>query len=314
MSSAPSNRRKVKIRRRGRHTTLSPAERVVQKAGKAAPALAVVGVLASGAHVNKPAELQQPTVAAAHKVIKAHLAAAVHPGTAAHPGTTARAATTVRAATAAQAAKTVHPATAARRADTADRMYAVVSGDTLSGIAQRFYGRADDWPGLYRANRSKISDPDLIYVGQVLTIPSTPSAAAAGGGSQASGSGSQASGSSQASGGSQNSGGGSGEAASSRAQGGTLSCSGLESLWESAGGAPAAAETAASIAMAESGGSQFATGPAGERGYWQIHPVNGALSTYDAYGNARAAVILSNNGTNWSPWTTFTSGAYAGRC
>jgi hypothetical protein len=95
---------------------------------------------------------------------------------------------------------------------------------------------------------------------------------------------------------------------------GTLSCSGLEALWVEAGGSPAAEVTAASIAMAESGGNQFATGTVGERGYWQINPVNGALSTYDPYGNARAAVIMSGNGTNWSPWTTYTSGAYAGRC
>jgi hypothetical protein len=27
-------------------------------------------------------------------------------------------------------------------------------------------------------------------------------------------------------------------------------------------------------------------------------------------GNARAAVAISNNGTNWAPWTTFSSGAY----
>jgi hypothetical protein len=95
---------------------------------------------------------------------------------------------------------------------------------------------------------------------------------------------------------------------------GTLSCSGLEALWVEAGGSAAAEVTAASIAMAESGGNQFATGTVGERGYWQINPVNGALSTYDPYGNARAAVIMSGNGTNWSPWTTYTSGAYAGRC
>jgi hypothetical protein len=27
-------------------------------------------------------------------------------------------------------------------------------------------------------------------------------------------------------------------------------------------------------------------------------------------GNARAAIAISNNGTNWAPWTTFSSGAY----
>ena len=31
-------------------------------------------------------------------------------------------------------------------------------------------------------------------------------------------------------------------------------------------------------------------------------------------GNAKAAVIISDDGGNWTPWTTFTSGAYRGRC
>lgn len=95
---------------------------------------------------------------------------------------------------------------------------------------------------------------------------------------------------------------------------GTLSCPGLEALWVSAGGSRSAAFLAAEIAMAESGGNQYATGPAGERGYWQIHPDHGALSTYDPFGNARAAVIISDDGRNWSAWTTYTSGAYHGRC
>src|ERR1035438_8533512 len=95
---------------------------------------------------------------------------------------------------------------------------------------------------------------------------------------------------------------------------GTLNCGSLEALWRSAGGAPWAEVTAASIAMAESGGRQYATGAAGERGYWQINPVNGALSTYSAYGNARSAVIMSRDGTDWYPWTTWVDRAYAGRC
>lgn len=95
---------------------------------------------------------------------------------------------------------------------------------------------------------------------------------------------------------------------------GTLGCSGLEALWLTAGGPPAAEVTAASVAMAESGGDQYATGPYGERGYWQINPNHGALSTYDAYGNARAAITLSADGGNWSAWTTFVDGTYLGRC
>ena len=95
---------------------------------------------------------------------------------------------------------------------------------------------------------------------------------------------------------------------------GTLSCRELETLWRDAGGSPASAFLAAEIAMAESGGRQYATGAAGERGYWQVHPDHGPLSTYDPIGNARAAVLISQNGRSWSAWTTFTSGAYRGRC
>ena len=97
---------------------------------------------------------------------------------------------------------------------------------------------------------------------------------------------------------------------SSTSLSGTLSCGALEELWEEGGGSHAEAFMAAEIAMAESSGEQFATGAAGERGYWQINPDHGSLSTYDPLGNAEAAVAISANGTNWTPWTTFTSGAY----
>jgi nucleoid-associated protein YgaU len=49
--------------------------------------------------------------------------------------------------------------------------HTVVSGDTLSGIAQQFYGDATFWPRIFDANRDQIADPDVIYVGQVLRVP-----------------------------------------------------------------------------------------------------------------------------------------------
>lgn len=54
----------------------------------------------------------------------------------------------------------------------AARTYTVVSGDSLSKIAQREYGDAQQWRKIYEANRDKISNPDLIHPGQVLNIPS----------------------------------------------------------------------------------------------------------------------------------------------
>lgn len=56
------------------------------------------------------------------------------------------------------------------------RTYTVRPGDTLSGISTRLYGRADAWPALYRANRSVISSPSLIYPGQRLAVPARPAA------------------------------------------------------------------------------------------------------------------------------------------
>ena len=50
--------------------------------------------------------------------------------------------------------------------------YTVQADDTLSGIAQRYYGADAYWPGLYQANQSKVSNPNLIPVGLVLAIPS----------------------------------------------------------------------------------------------------------------------------------------------
>ncbi len=49
------------------------------------------------------------------------------------------------------------------------RTYTVVSGDTLWAISERFYGDGSQYQRI--ADASGISNPDLIYPGQVLTIP-----------------------------------------------------------------------------------------------------------------------------------------------
>lgn len=51
--------------------------------------------------------------------------------------------------------------------------YTVQSGDTLSHIAQRYYGQAGQWNRIFEANRDQLDDPDLIQPGQVLKIPDT---------------------------------------------------------------------------------------------------------------------------------------------
>jgi nucleoid-associated protein YgaU len=49
--------------------------------------------------------------------------------------------------------------------------YTIVSGDSLSKIAKKFYGNAMDYPKLFDANREVIKDADLIYPGQKIRIP-----------------------------------------------------------------------------------------------------------------------------------------------
>ena len=49
--------------------------------------------------------------------------------------------------------------------------HTVVAGDTVSALAQRFYGDAATWPRILEANRDQILNPDLIFPGQTLRIP-----------------------------------------------------------------------------------------------------------------------------------------------
>ena len=49
--------------------------------------------------------------------------------------------------------------------------YTVKSGDTLSKISKQFYGDANEYMRIFYANRDKLRDPDMIQVGQELTVP-----------------------------------------------------------------------------------------------------------------------------------------------
>jgi len=127
----------------GRHKRPSQVQKAAQRAGLAAPALAVAGALAA-----TPQALAAPV--------------------ASHP---------------APSAATAHPVAArldaaVRPAEQAARAYTVRTGDTLSEIAQRFYGHARDWHWLYRVNSSTVSNPDVITTGQVLSVPADSPASA----------------------------------------------------------------------------------------------------------------------------------------
>jgi hypothetical protein len=222
----------------------------------------------------------------------------------AYASTPAPPAAPARTLSAAAARLPAHRAFRAARASAPGR-YVVRSGDTLSAIARRFCGSASDYPAL--AANNGIGDPDLILPGEAIRLACRAAAAAFAAHTDPPAADPRAvPAPAPASG---------GVTATVTAAGGTLGCSGLEALWDAAGGNPGDAFMAAEIAEAESGGRQYALSPTDDVGYFQINQSHGpALATYNALGNARAAVLISDDGTNWSPWTTYTEGLYEGRC
>lgn len=84
----------------------------------------------------------------------------------------------------AEAALAQHEAEMAKMADVGSApdvvsSYQVVRGDSLWRISgkEEIYGNPYQWPLIYKANRDKIRDADLIYPGQVFTIDRAASSA-----------------------------------------------------------------------------------------------------------------------------------------
>src|SRR5580693_8765550 len=162
MTAGLNDRRLVKIRRRGRHSTPSQVERVAVQAGKAAPAVAIAGALVAvpGAQSAFAAQDAPATVTQTHE--------AVHADRAAHTGTPATLdSISTRSFTVASTSNAKHAA------QVGSTRYTVRSGDTLSKIAQHFYDKAADWGFVYHDNAKTISNPNMIFVGQSLNIPAT---------------------------------------------------------------------------------------------------------------------------------------------
>ena len=102
-----------------------------------------------------------------------------------------------------------------------------------------------------------------------------------------------------------------------------LSLAQLKSLAQQVGLSGNAANIAAAIAEAESGGDTQAYNPEtaagaapghGSRGLWQVfgtaHPQYDNNSLYDPLTNAKAMYVISSGGTNWNPWSTYQNGQY----
>jgi LysM domain len=179
----------------------------------------------------------------------------------------------------------------------AARTYTVQPGDTLAGIAQRFYGQAIAWPWLYEVNRAVITDPGLISPGLVLDVPPNPPA------------------SSTASGGPEG-------AHTYRprhaaapsavpsaappppvppAQGAIFGDPDLPQLWVAGGGNPADEAVAARIAEHEPAGDRGAKTPTSEDGSWREHDDPAAL---DPAVSEQTAFEMSSDETAWWPWAT----------
>lgn len=101
--------------------------------------------------------------------------------------------------------------------------------------------------------------------------------------------------------------------------GGTLTKEQIKTLWTSNGGSASTANVAAAVAMQESSGRTGVTSPNPDGGtnvgLWQLDTKGvGAGHTVaqlqDPATNARITIMGSANGTNWSHWEAYTSGAY----
>ena len=63
------------------------------------------------------------------------------------------------------------PAASAAAGSTGKRTYKVEPGDSLSKIAQHFYGKGSEYNKIFEANRDQLSDPDHVRAGMDLVIP-----------------------------------------------------------------------------------------------------------------------------------------------
>jgi Lysozyme like domain len=276
----------MKVLRSGRHTQPSQVEKVAEKAGKAAPVMAIsAGALVAVPHGHAVAPAKHSTVATAVSTVKAQSGSTVSAGEAvaiaktAHANSTSlgaaqkitaettayiakHAKTTTSEASAAHSAHLAHVAHEARAAEAAHLAHIA----HLAHLAQAS-SRAGAAHAAHLAHLAHLRAGSSVH-----TVSSVSSSH------------------------------------------GVYSCSGLETLWKNAGGSSGEAFTAAEIAMAESGGNPNAISPTDDFGLWQINGSHGSMATLNPAGNARSAVSISNDGRNWGPWTTYTSGAYRGKC
>ncbi len=92
-------------------------------------------------------------------------------GPAAGPGTLPPPAGAVNRPPAGVPVPPAQPARGVQPAPAGSRVHQVARGETLSAIAQRYYGSSSAWRFLYESNRSVIANPNQLSVGTTLVIP-----------------------------------------------------------------------------------------------------------------------------------------------
>jgi hypothetical protein len=278
----------MKVLRSGRHTQPSQVEKVAEKAGKAAPVMAIsAGALVAVPHGHAVAPAKHTTVATAVSAVKTQSNSAVSAGQAIAIAKTAHAnSTSLGAAQKITAETTAYIAKHAKTTPSSASEASVAHSAHLAHVAHE--ARA----------------AEAAHLAHVAHLAHLARAASAAGAAHAAHLAHLA----HLKGGSVHT------VSSVSPSHGVYSCSGLETLWRDAGGSSGEAFTAAEIAMAESGGNPNAISPTDDFGLWQINGSHGSMATLNPAGNARAAVSISSDGRNWGPWTTYTSGAYRGKC
>jgi NitT/TauT family transport system substrate-binding protein len=94
------------------------------------------------------------------------------PPAAASPSASPKAPAQPKAAPPPAKVATAKTAPAAAAPSDAAQEYTVVSGDTLSHLANRFYGDHYQWNKIFEANKSTMRNPNFLFIGQKLFIPS----------------------------------------------------------------------------------------------------------------------------------------------
>ena len=305
MGAAHRHSRKVKIMRSGRHTQPSQVEKVAEKAGKAAPVMAIsAGALVAVPHGHAVAPVKHGTVAEAVTTARTQSGSAVS-----ESQTIALAKVTHANSISLNATTTSYEAKHARATETSASQAHVAH---VAHVAHQAH-MAREAQAAAQAHAAHLAhEAHLAHRSQAGSAAEAAHLAhlahlahvnhSAGHTSSSSSHHSSASTVSDVS------------HSAPVASHGHYSCSALESLWEEAGGSSGTAFMAAEIATAESGGNPNAVSPTDDFGLWQINGSHGSMATLDPLGNAKAAISISNDGHSWGAWTTYTSGAYSGRC